>query len=86
MAQLKVSRKYEGGEDTEARGVKRKGEKRVGLPRATTEGGGLAQEEWQWGEFQANSMSAGRAWPTNTEEWSLAQLGGLKPCGIPKLE
>lgn len=43
MAQLKVSRKYRGGEDTEIQGVKRKGERKVGLPSATTKGRGVGK-------------------------------------------
>lgn len=43
MAQLKVSRKYRGGEDTEIQRVKRKGERKVGLPSATTKGGGVGK-------------------------------------------
>lgn len=27
--------------------------------------GELAREQWQWGELQANSKRAVRAWPTN---------------------
>lgn len=87
MAQLKVSRKYRGGEDTEIQGVKRKGERKVRLPSATTKGGGVGKRTVAMGCATGQLQDGSQSLAHQQKEWNLApQLGGLKPCAIPKLE